>query len=126
MRISVLAIGLCVGLALTDTAPAQLSVPTVPRPSVPTPQMPSVQPPSMTTPQMPGVPQLPGGTPPSTSPQTSTQTPPAGNQVWVNTASHVYYCPGTQWFGKTQKGTYMTEAAAKAAGNRPDHGKTCF
>ncbi len=46
-------------------------------------------------------------------------------QVWVNTASNVYHCNGSHWYGKTKAGSYMTEAAAKAAGARPDHGKAC-
>lgn len=46
-------------------------------------------------------------------------------QVWVNTRSHVYHCPGTNGYGRSHAGIYMTEQAALAAGNRPAKGRRC-
>ncbi|WP_263384228.1 DUF3761 domain-containing protein [Granulicella arctica] len=45
--------------------------------------------------------------------------------VWVNTSSNVYHCPGTDYYGKTKKGSYMPEADARAKGVRANGGKAC-
>jgi len=46
-------------------------------------------------------------------------------KVWVNTASKTYHCPGSQYYGKTKAGEYMSEADARARGNRAVHNKAC-
>jgi hypothetical protein len=66
-------------------------------------------------------------TAPVPSAASSTAPKPGGGagKVWVNTASNVYHCPGTKYYGTTKAGAYMSEADAKAKGARPDAGKPC-
>ena len=61
------------------------------------------------------------------TPKPAVQQAPGGgpDQVWVNTNSSVYHCPGDRFYGKTAHGRYMTEAAAKSAGAKGVGGKTC-
>lgn len=58
---------------------------------------------------------------------TATAPRPGGGPglVWLNTASNVYHCSGTKYYGTTKAGAYMSEADAKAKGGRPDAGKPC-
>jgi hypothetical protein len=62
--------------------------------------------------------------PPPATETTNRGTPGAG-QVWANTASKVYHCPGDRYYGKTKAGEYMPESQAKSSGFRPDHNKAC-
>ncbi|MBV9182750.1 MAG: DUF3761 domain-containing protein [Acidobacteria bacterium] len=62
------------------------------------------------------------------TPKASAKTPAPGgspDKVWLNTATNVYHCPGTRYYGTTKAGAYMSEDEAKAKGGRPDHGKAC-
>jgi Protein of unknown function (DUF3761) len=45
--------------------------------------------------------------------------------VWLNTESNIYHCSGSQFYGKTKQGSYMSEADAKAKGAHADHNHPC-
>jgi hypothetical protein len=45
--------------------------------------------------------------------------PPKKGMVWVNPDTKVYHKEGSQWYGNTDEGKWMTEADAKKDGNRP-------
>lgn len=70
----------------------------------------------------------PASTPAAKAKATPSATPAPGGgagKVWLNTATNVYHCEGTKWYGTTKAGAYMTEAEAKAKGAHADHGKAC-
>jgi hypothetical protein len=62
----------------------------------------------------------------SSTPSTQSASRPEAGQVWVNLRSHIYYCYGSHYYGRIfLRATYMSEADAKAAGNRPSRGNAC-
>lgn len=59
-------------------------------------------------------------------PQASVSSAAAGTTaVWVNTSSGIYHCPGSRWYGATERGRFMNEAEALKDGYRPAYGATC-
>ncbi len=73
-----------------------------------------------------------GGTPSTAAPIALAAPTASSGLVWVNTRSKVYHYPGHRWYGGTQQGKYVSEAAAIAEGDRaaqnerrpPDFGGT--
>lgn len=46
-------------------------------------------------------------------------------QVWVDLHTALYYCPGSDSYGKTQKGKFMTQRDAQLDSYEPAYRKTC-
>ena len=61
----------------------------------------------------------------SRPPQPLLETGETDIRVWVNTDSRIYHCPGTQWYGRTRKGEYMTQSKALEAGYKPAYARQC-
>ncbi len=45
--------------------------------------------------------------------------------VWVNTNSGVYHCPGTRYYANTKRGTMMSESAAVTRGYHAAYNRPC-
>ena len=106
---------------VADNAPSKPSAASSPTPSAATAPAPAAASRPVPTP-------TPTAAPAPKTTQSAQQTPAPGGgpgMVWVNTASKVYHCPGTAYYGKTKAGKYVSEDAAKAEGDRADHGKLC-
>ena len=101
----------------TATKPSAIPAPAAPAPNPLTAARPAPAPISASAPTV-----------TAKSPPLGQQNPAAGGgpgMVWVNTASKVYHCAGTAYYGKTKAGKYVSEDAAKAEGDHADHGKLC-
>ncbi|WP_243351850.1 hypothetical protein [Stenotrophomonas acidaminiphila] len=51
--------------------------------------------------------------------------PAAAADVWVNTGTGVYHCPGGQYYDATKRGRFMSEREAAQHGYRAAYGRTC-
>ncbi len=46
-------------------------------------------------------------------------------QVWIDTHTALYYCPGSELYGKTEQGHYLTQQEAQRAQFEPAHRQPC-
>jgi hypothetical protein len=108
--------------AAKDAAPAAAAAPAAKPAMAPAPAAAAAPAPAAAPAAAPGAPAKTA----SASPSTKAAAPGGGpGMVWVNTASKVYHCQSDKWYGKTKQGEYLSEADAKAKGNRPEGGKAC-
>ncbi len=57
-----------------------------------------------------------------TSEDSATKFCKAGNVVWYNPESKIYFPPGSQYYGKTKNGGYTCKASADKEGYRTTKG----
>ena len=57
------------------------------------------------------------------SEETATKFCKAGNVVWYNPDSKIYFPPGTQYYGKTKAGGYTCKAFAEKEGYHATKGR---
>ena len=48
-----------------------------------------------------------------------------GVQVWVDSHTALYYCPGADLYGKTEKGRFTTQREAQLDQFEPAYRKAC-
>ena len=112
--------------AKTTPAPAAKTTPAPAAKTTPAPAAKTTPAPAAATAPAPAA--KPATPAPASKPATAATAPAAGGGpglVWLNTASNVYHCFGTTYYGKTKAGAYMTEDQAKAKGAHPNGGKAC-
>src|ERR1700728_4018043 len=71
----------------------------------------------------PTMPQTPPPAPSSAESPRQVQASADSVKVWVNLSSSVYHCPGSEWYGKTKNGKFMSQADAVAMGARLAYNK---
>lgn len=49
----------------------------------------------------------------------------ANVEVWADTRTGLYHCPGGEWYGRTDRGKYLSEEEAYRQGFRPVFGGAC-